>query len=430
MSIASDRSKIVTTQQPIGIFVIPARTCGPLRGTFLFKITIKSNTYFSCFVGTIAKKWPTACTTYGVRRIFYGRVMDFLDISKLLKLTVAAFVVCTAALAGLLKPHFANTKLDSCKGLVIVFYANETDAEGAYFENINRVQSWLRAYEDDYSKSYKNWFEQDLVEFSRSVDRQISDLSQAVGRLDKKADVQLVVFTNRLAKQKSYAVYSKNKLVLEPFSTKTRNSFTISSPLSQLSSFELALAKVQKRFDSKEYNFALITKSHGDLDYVIRPKVMIDTKKITKYHFELAYRRHIKKKTAFAQKSVVDGILRLGDKKLGDRKESIEMSSLEKKLFSRPSLNSKSVTKEQYIAAIQKFSKESSLLMVFMDACESQLDSVQLKNFGKKSIYNIYTSDEDGLEYEHLDYAESLRSADSTNSFIRSLIIGLDSQAI
>lgn len=350
--------------------------------------------------------------------------MTYLSLNFLCVLWFSLFQV-KAGILPVALPHASNQSLDPNKDLVIVYYSNETDADGEYLQNINQLSNFLKKQNDPYAQKYLEWLSDDLKSFRAHVEKQQKDLIFVLSKISKQQKqggrVHAIFFSNSLAKQDQYLVYTsgseKPQLKSWRWQPPNNNIFTNSNPLSHTKSLKQALQTTVSEFSSKLNQFVLVTKSHGDELHALRPKVLLYLDRLNKGDLNKSYqawRSKIARDFAFLKNSIDQkgklGESRQGESRQGEKKESSGMAVLEELYSSKMNYLDYTVSKESWISIVSDYSTKMNMdfVMVFLDACQSFLSEEQLLKLSKVSVKNIYSSDFAGLDYDHIDYRKSL----------------------
>ncbi|QDU94508.1 hypothetical protein [Lignipirellula cremea] len=280
--------------------------------------------------------------------------------------------------------------------------ANQTDAD-----HYEQIIGWLNAENDEDLKEIAENLEKDIRTFPAVVDQEI----EAIKKGADSVDVDVVAFTNRLARDGKYHVLPASATEFEESSFENPD-FKLpiyhANPLSHRDVFYAALVAVGRRFDPSDHDFLLVTKSHGGDQLAMTPRIVVDASKSSREKYLALVRAKTGKATEGATtplpkvhvkvglRADYQGELGVGGGRLG-------------------------VTKAQYIETLRKVGDEMGMQfpLFFIESCKSQLDGVLLDRLRtpEANIGRLYTSDRQGLEYKTLDYAEVFRRAVAADSF-------------
>jgi hypothetical protein len=187
----------------------------------------------------------------------------------------------------------------SNKRPVLIYYANESAPNDVEKLNTETLIEWLKSASEPVIRQlgWKLEYHTALLPFV--IDCEIATLSGVDGG-GAGADFDLVVFTNRLAREGRFLYFSgetTRKLVVAEFSLpKFDEPAAASNPLSQESAFEAALKAVAGRFDPTRHEFALITKSHGSASHALTTSTSVQTSQVDRKEILSALAESAKKR--------------------------------------------------------------------------------------------------------------------------------------
>jgi len=159
---------------------------------------------------------------------------------------------------------------------VLIYYANETAAEGDELNNYQTVLQWLRSCDDARCVHIVQQLERDLRSFTVAVDAEERALC-GLAR-DEQTGTDVVVFTNRLTRMGKCRIWNRGSSAPEDVSfaiARCGNFVLDSNPLAVPDTLRSALALVAQRFAPAQHRFVLITKSHGTRVYAFVPRLSI-----------------------------------------------------------------------------------------------------------------------------------------------------------
>lgn len=319
---------------------------------------------------------------------------------------------------SLAEPTEFNSSDDITKYTVLVYYANETAPDEAETQNYNQLLEWLDSSDNEYAKKIATGIRNELKAFPGAVDQEVADIRHGMAELEPDSEFTAAVFTNRLARRGVFQVWQPGAdepqelpLELPQFEKLVYNS----NPLSHPEVFEAALEAVGRRFDPAGHQFALVTKSHGSRNLAMTPKIILDVSETDRdtllAELEAENIRHQEKALDNEKKlagfKTIEPILGKEGKLSPDMNNTMDAEEESTLRQGAPLLG---VTKDQYLTILRQCGEQRGMRfpVVFMEACKSQLDEVQLRDLQARGI-NIgilFTSDLEGLEYTTIDYAD------------------------
>ncbi|QDU94495.1 aryl-sulfate sulfotransferase [Lignipirellula cremea] len=313
-------------------------------------------------------------------------------------------------------PVTLNTKIgDPSKKQVLIYYANETAPNEEDADNYEQIIGWLNADNDKDLNELAANLKNDIHTFPAVVDQEIEAIRK--GAAGDKVDV--VVFTNRLARSGKYYVLPASATEFEESSFETP-AFKLpvynANPLSHRDVFYAALVAVGRRFDPADHDFLLVTKSHGGDHLAMTPRIVVDASKSSREKYLGLVRAKTGKATEGAATPLPKIHVKVG---LGADYQGELGADYQGELGVGG--GRLGVTKSQYIETLRKVGDEMGMQfpLLFIESCKSQLDGVVLDGLRTPgvNIGRLYTSDLNGLEYQTLDYAEVFGRAADTDTF-------------
>ena len=354
----------------------------------------------------------------------------------------------------LFKTKITDLNNDSKRPLVFIYYANETSPtieESQNFKSIlNLLDSVDQGVEKKVAQDTKKSIVKDLNTFGKTVANEVGDIKTALAKnLDSKINV--VIFTNSMARQGFFEVAKAGKTFVKVEFPKIKNShkwdyISSSNILSNIESFKASLQSVAEIFPPQSHDFALVTKSHGDSEKIVRPKLIFDSTQLDQAKFnalvfneatrdKLMHISGVKNQTLLAKNNLGDrdmgdrdmgardmGARDLGARDLGARDlgEEVWFKKFETQLNSV----NYGIDKHDYLAAIKEAgkSKNMNFKLVFAESCKSDLGK-HLPSHNLSNVGLIITSKEDGLPYSNLKYSNLFEKQNLTSSsnFLKSL---------
>lgn len=172
------------------------------------------------------------------------------------------------------------------KKVAILYYSNESSPQGLEKETYQTIVGWLRESKEPSLVKFAQRMEDDVALFPKTVDAEISTLQTA----QKQGALPVPVFavTNRLAKKQTAWLFSPQSaepveytLAIEAPSSQVFRENPTSSP----DFFEAFLKMARDLFPSDDYDYVLITKSHGNSEMAMMPFIRLWPGDITKDEF-------------------------------------------------------------------------------------------------------------------------------------------------
>lgn len=145
--------------------------------------------------------------------------------------------------------------------LVVIFYANESDAP-----SLERMAAWLEQYGSEAAQLSARKMRRDMQMFAPTVARQVADLSAIVAAQPGGRPLHLMVFTNQMARAGQYLYQAAGAASLTAAALNlpaTDQQVFAVNPLSRADALEAALLAAAERFSPAQHRFLLIAKSHG-----------------------------------------------------------------------------------------------------------------------------------------------------------------------
>lgn len=247
---------------------------------------------------------------------------------------------------------------------VLIFYANETSPSGLESTNYETFITWLHQIDTEKSRTIARALERDASDFPEAVAAEVTVISDAI--LEGRINSSLVLFTNELARQGKF-------LVVSPTAGSRQESIEISptsslvltgNPLSRSEVLETALTRVSEVFPADEYEYVLITKSHGSLEFALTPRLHRDFR---------------------------DWNLEKLRQSLGDDQPEL--------------LETFGITKQELFAAIERAGQlhHMTFKLIFIESCRGVFDSTTIERF-PSNVERLYASGDRYLQYQTLDY--------------------------
>lgn len=272
---------------------------------------------------------------------------------------------------------------------VFIYYANETSPNEMEAANYAVIIDWLRSDDRPDVLSVAERLERDLREFPAVVDSEITALQY--GMRDTGDELSAVVFTNRLVRNGRYLVFpggTAEPLEAEICVRPHENYILASNPLCRADAFRRALAEVAARFDPASHVFVLLTKSHGNVEKAMMPRLAA---------------RH--------EQTNRDEILAIAGGEIAEDQMARWSASL-------------GVTKEEYISILAEAGRRHGMQfsLVVMESCNGDIDETLTPNL-PPNVRQLYNSGPRGAEYSNLDY-EQLLAGDGDGNSLATLISG------
>ncbi len=359
--------------------------------------------------------------------------------------------------------------------VVLIYYANETSPTSEEMKNfehtITLLDSVQKAPHKEEALKTKNSILKDLVTFRATVESEFATIKDLLPKAQGVSQVNAVLFSN-YATRLGYFEYSKDgadfqKSEFAKVSGSDQWDYIYkSNPLSHTESLRAALKMTAKVFSPEKYSYVLITKSHGDENMILRPKLAFDSKGINQEKFlAMVYREensgpllqavgskganHVAKVGMGVQGSM--GKETLGDQELGKEtlggqglgKETLGDQGLGKETLGGQGLGKESlgeevwfknfetqlqkpygISKQEYARILSRAGSELKMnfSIVFAESCNSNFpigkQSSELQNVG-----TIFMSVKDGLPYRNISYARLFEAKNTmrADSFLNSL---------
>ncbi len=163
------------------------------------------------------------------------------------------------------------------RGVVFIYVASETAPNEAESENYRALIELLRRQGHEKLDQIAESLVRDLERFPAAVDEEIDVLGRRLPGLTGVAPAA-VVFTNRLLRRGRYLEYRPGwpglqKVPLSFPIPRLENPIAASNPVCNPEVFSLLLTETARRFDPSYYEFVLMTKSHGNPEMAMTPRV-------------------------------------------------------------------------------------------------------------------------------------------------------------
>jgi hypothetical protein len=307
---------------------------------------------------------------------------------------------------------------DATKPAVLVYIVNETAPNALEARNIAVLASWFEAFGTDAAQRMSGTITEDLRLFQTAADRDVSEIKAGVLSLDGSPQpVSAVIFSNRLAKRQAFEYFRAGldqefgegqfPLVDDP------HFMAGSNPFATEANFRIALNLVAGMFDPNAHRFVLVTKSHGSSQSLMRPKVLLDTSKLSEAEFQ----------KRLARVPTSEGILDSSQAKTLESGARMGKENYEQAF----ELEAVGLSKERFAAAMLDLSASRGLRfdVVFGFSCRSQLDTrlaTELRSSAQHPIGVYYGSDDRGLDYDELSFAGVFAHLDAAGGdFVQAL---------
>jgi hypothetical protein len=187
----------------------------------------------------------------------------------------------TAPSRDLNAPVQINPRSGAPRPQVLVYYANETCPDAAEAQNYRTLVEWLGTSDNVEVRHLADSFVWDPAYFPQVVDQDVAAIKKALAGANTQHQATLAVFTNRLARAGKFEIFnpgtSREGVQVTFGYPKLADYVYASNPLCHPAVFEAALKAVAAKFDPKQHDFILITKSHGIDPYLLVPKLCIET---------------------------------------------------------------------------------------------------------------------------------------------------------
>ena len=287
----------------------------------------------------------------------------------------AALLICLVYVAGQL-PSKCNGAAQRPE--VLIYYANETEPNEAELQSWQTIISWLKSSDNPELTKIPGQLERDLEGFHKAVDEEIALLKRI--SIDSSTAPPMVVFTNRLVRDGNYLVLRRDvepeEIAIQPFPSD--NFILVSNPLARPEMLARALEEACSHFDPNVYDFVLVTKSHGNAEMALTPRLIVRASETTKEEL-----------LAVAAGELPEGQSPSWTKRLG-------------------------ITKDEYFRVLEKFGQDRNMhfSMVFMESCHGVLGKVTVRP--PQNIAHMYMTGEQDTEWHNLDYEQALSQYDGT----------------
>ena len=158
---------------------------------------------------------------------------------------------------------------------VLIYYSNETAPTPEEGENYRQMIAWLNSGNIEHQKAAAT-LNRDLDVFHQEVDAELTAIGKHLSTSRQGPNV--VIFTNRLARSGSMLVsrVGESKFHSQSFTVdESDNYISQSNPLASPATFKQALQSVMEHFDPHKYRYVLITKSHGNQELAMTPRLVV-----------------------------------------------------------------------------------------------------------------------------------------------------------
>ncbi len=252
---------------------------------------------------------------------------------------------------------------------VLIYYANENSPNEAERRNYKTIIGWLRSGDTEKLQQMADSLERDTVQFPETVDAEIEVLRHRLRRVTN--GVGAVVFTNRSVRSGKYLVFHDGQSAFIEGAIETpqhENLIEASNPLCTPEVFERCLREVARQFDPADHEFILWTKSHGNLEMAMTPRIAVRAEDTNRENL-----------LAVAADNVDDGARPEWVKRLG-------------------------VTKQQYFSTLEALGKSHGMRfsLVYVESCEGVLGQ-DLKVKLPRTVDRMYTTGNEQANYVNLD---------------------------
>ena len=138
------------------------------------------------------------------------------------------------------------------------------------------IIAWLRSSEEPKAQRIADQLEKELREFAKTVDEEIADIRRVA--MQPECRMGVVIFTNRLARAGKF-LYCRDSV--DGFQEGAievpdqENYILASNPLPTPAFFDRALRAVAALFPTQDHLFVLATKSHGNQQMALTPRVAV-----------------------------------------------------------------------------------------------------------------------------------------------------------
>lgn len=183
---------------------------------------------------------------------------------------VQAFLAVACAL-----PILPAMAAGAVRTQVYIYASNETAADGPAAENTRAIVQRLRSVGGEQLDAIADGLEREMVLFPEVVAEELEAIGRRLPLLGRAAPA-VVVFTNRLVRAGHYLEYRPGDAgFVERSLDVPRNEDPIlaHNPVCDPAVFAMLLSEVARRFDPTRYEFVLMTKSHGNEQLAMTPRV-------------------------------------------------------------------------------------------------------------------------------------------------------------
>jgi hypothetical protein len=265
---------------------------------------------------------------------------------------------------------------------VFIYYANETSPDKASAANYSVIGEWLKSSGSAKALEISDQLERDQREFPAVMEREISALE--IGLPHAQPRLRAMIFTNRLVRSGYYRVLNDgvNGFVEAEFRILPHRNYILNcNPLSRPDVFRLVMEEVAHRFDPQTHEFVLITKSHGNRDKAMVPRLVV---------------RH--------EETNREEILAVANGELGDDQLPEWSGSM-------------GVTKNEYFSILADAGREHGMhfSLVVMESCHGDIND-ELTQELPQNVGRLYNSGPRGAEYSNLNYDDLLSRYDTSHS--------------
>lgn len=168
---------------------------------------------------------------------------------------------------------------DPSRQQVLMYYANETSADGAGADNVRTLTEWLRSSDNAEVRAMATSIESDADRFADVVERETSTIRAARAKLRPAQRPAVVLITNAMARAGHMQVAAAGKdfrrvpLQLPEFDDAILQAW----PLASASSMSAVIDAVAELLPPTQHEYVLVTKSHGNRHFALTTRVALNT---------------------------------------------------------------------------------------------------------------------------------------------------------
>ena len=268
---------------------------------------------------------------------------------------------------------------------VLIYYSNETAPVGRELDNYQQIMTWLETIDTTKSLKILSQLKRDLSEFTEVIDKETSEIKLLFSKLTKNEQKHLVIFTNRLARERLFLSKDARdtEFTQHSISFLSSDNYIIkNNPLATKEGFKEALINVAKLYNPQEHIFILLSKSHGNYTMAFTPRLTLQSENESPNSI----------RTLIEMESPNNDI------------DSVQIQDRQHLRIG--------TTKSEYFSVLEEVGVEKNMLfsLVFMEACKSgmKLDNIRLPT----NIHYLYTT-EYGTEYSCVQWNKVITNSDS-----------------